>query len=121
MIDDHLRLRLLRLLSDDPDLSQRELAGRLGMSLGRTNYCLRALIDKGWIKVKNFAHSRHKFSYAYVLTPAGLRGKARVTVAFLRQRQAEYSALEKEIAELRREVAAQRGAATLPITDNHTQ
>ncbi|MGE3972389.1 MAG: MarR family EPS-associated transcriptional regulator [Porticoccaceae bacterium] len=105
MIDDAIRLRLLRLLNDDPALSQRELAERLGLSLGKTNYCLRALIEKGWIKVSNFAHSRHKFSYAYVLTPAGLRGKARVTVAFLRRKQAEYVALEQEIAELRREVA----------------
>ena len=105
MIEDDLRLRVLRLLSEDPDLSQRELAQRLGLSLGKTNYCVRALIEKGWVKVGNFAHSRHKFSYAYVLTPAGLRAKARVTLAFLRRKQAEFLALEQEIAELRREVA----------------
>ncbi len=110
MIDDTIRLRLLRLLAEDPDLSQRELAQRLGLSLGKTNYCLRALIEKGWIKVGNFAQSRHKFSYAYVLTPAGLRGKARVTVDFLRRKQAEFVALEQEIAELRREVAEHQDA-----------
>jgi EPS-associated MarR family transcriptional regulator len=94
----------LRLLTDSPDLPQRELAQRLGLSLGKTNYCLRALIDKGWIKVKNFRNSQNKLAYAYVLTPQGMSAKAAVTAAFLRRKQEEYSTLEREIEELRAEV-----------------
>ena len=103
-VDEELRLRILRLLTDSPDLPQRELAHRLGLSLGKTNYCLRALIDKGWIKVNNFRNSQNKTAYAYVLTPQGMSAKAAVTAAFLRRKQAEYSTLEREIEELRAEV-----------------
>ena len=103
-MDEELRLRLLRLLTDSPDLPQRELAQRLGLSLGKTNYCLRALIDKGWVKVNNFRNSQNKMAYAYVLTPQGIHAKAAVTAAFLRRKQQEYSTLEREIEELRAEV-----------------
>ena len=91
-------------MTDSPDLPQRELAQRLGLSLGKTNYCLRALIDKGWIKVNNFRNSQNKTAYAYVLTPQGMSAKAAVTAAFLRRKQEEYSTLEREIEELRAEV-----------------
>ena len=103
-MDDELRIRLFRQLTDHPELSQRELAQRLGLSLGKTNYCLRALIDKGWIKVNNFRTSENKLAYAYVLTPSGLRAKINATSAFLNRKQDEYQQLEREIAELRREV-----------------
>jgi EPS-associated MarR family transcriptional regulator len=103
-LDVELRLRILRLLTDSPDLPQRELAHRLGLSLGKTNYCLRALIDKGWIKVNNFRNSQNKMAYAYLLTPQGVSAKAAVTAAFLRRKQEEYSTLEREIEELRAEV-----------------
>ena len=103
-VDEELRLRILRLLTDSPDLPQRELAHRLGLSLGKTNYCLRALIDKGWIKVNNFRNSQNKLAYAYVLTPQGMSAKAAVTAAFLRRKQEEFSSLEREIEELRAEV-----------------
>lgn len=103
-MDDELRLRMLRLLIDEPDLPQRELARRLDLSVGKTNYCLRALIDKGWVKVNNFRNSQNKLAYAYVLTPSGLRAKGNATADFLRRKQNEYLRLETEIAELRREL-----------------
>ncbi len=78
-MDEELRLRLLRLLTESPELSQRELALRLGLSLGKTNYCLRALIDKGWVKVNNFRNSQNKLAYAYVLTPQRLPRKGIAT------------------------------------------
>jgi len=105
-MDEELRLRLLRQLTESPDLSQRELAHRLGLSLGKTNYCLRALIDKGWVKVKNFRNSQNKLAYAYVLTPSGLGAKGSATTAFLRRKQAEFLELEREIEQLRAEVSS---------------
>ncbi len=110
-MDDDVRLQLLRELNEHPDLSQREIAQRLGLSLGKTNYCLRALIDRGWVKMKNFRNNQNKLAYAYVLTPRGMRAKASVTADFLRRKQEEYARLEHEIAALRAEVAesAQRG------------
>lgn len=108
-MDDELRLRLLRQLTEHPELSQREIARQLGLSLGKTNYCLRALIDKGWVKVNNFRTSDNKLAYAYVLTPSGLRAKVSATSQFLRRKQDEYLQLEREIAELRSEV--ERSAA----------
>jgi EPS-associated MarR family transcriptional regulator len=104
-LNEELRLQLLRQLTESPDLSQRELASRLGLSLGKTNYCLRALIDKGWVKVNNFRNSQNKLAYAYVLTPSGLRAKGNATTEFLRRKQVEFENLEREIAALRREVA----------------
>jgi EPS-associated MarR family transcriptional regulator len=103
-MDEELRLRILRLLTESPDLPQRELAHRLGLSLGKINYCLRGLVEKGWIKVNNFRNSQNKMAYAYVLTPQGMSAKAAVTAAFLRRKQEEYSTLEREIEELRAEV-----------------
>lgn len=106
MLDDQTRFRLLRLLTEHPEMSQRELALALGLSLGKTNYCLRALIDKGWVKAQNFRNSQQKLAYAYVLTPAGMSAKIRTTRDFLRRKQEEYRQLEREIAELRREIEA---------------
>ena len=103
-MDEELRLRILRLLTESPDLSQRELAHRLGLSLGKTNYCLRALIDKGWVKVNNFRNSQNKLAYAYILTPTGLIAKGNATSSFLRRKQEEFAQLEEEIDQLRREV-----------------
>lgn len=108
-MDEELRLRLLRLLTESPELSQRDLAQRLGLSLGKTNYCLRALIDKGWVKVNNFRSSNNKLAYAYVLTPTGLGAKASATTSFLRRKQEEFAQLEREIEELREEVSGQQG------------
>ena len=104
MLDDDTRYRLLRLLTEHPNHSQRELASELGLSLGKTNYCLRALIERGWVKVQNFRNSHNKLAYAYVLTPSGAVAKLRATADFLRRKQDEYSRLASEIAELRQEV-----------------
>lgn len=84
-------LQVLRLLESNPDLTQRELAHALGVSLGKTNYCVRALLDKGLLKMKNFRNSQNKLAYAYLLTPAGLAAKADLTKRFLHQKQAEYN------------------------------
>ncbi len=106
MLDDDTRYRLLRLLTEHPEISQRELARELDLSLGKTNYCLRALIGRGWVKAQNFRNSQNKLAYAYVLTPIGVSAKLRASVDFLRRKQDEYVRLEREIAELRREVDA---------------
>lgn len=105
-----MRFRLLSVLTDEPELSQRELAERLGMSLGKTNYSVRALIDRGWIKMRNFRKSGNKLAYAYVLTPRGLRAKGAAAREFLLRKQQEFAELEREIAELRAEIA--RGGAS---------
>jgi EPS-associated MarR family transcriptional regulator len=98
--------KLMRLIEAKPELSQRELAEAMGVSLGKVNYCLSALIEKGWVKVRNFRNSSNKMAYAYLLTPRGVRQKAAITVQFLERKVAEYESLKSEIAELRREVAA---------------
>ena len=77
--------RLLRLLDSSPNLSQRELARELGVSLGKVNYCVNALIEKGWVKARNFRNSNNKLAYAYLLTPRGIEQKAAITVYFLRR------------------------------------
>ena len=99
-----LDFELLALLEREPQLSQREMAGRLGISLGRTNYCLKALVDKGAIKLGNFRASRTKLSYAYRLTPTGISQRVSLTRRFLERKLAEYDRLEAQIAELRREL-----------------
>ena len=102
MEDTHLRL--LRLLEANPDLSQRDLARSLGTSLGKTNYCLNALIDKGLVKVRNFRNNQNKLGYAYLLTPRGIDRKATITMHFLKCKMAEYEMLKSEIEQLQREV-----------------
>ena len=77
MSRDEAQLRLLQLIQSRPDVSQREMARELGLSLGKTNYCLKALVDSGWVKVRNFRHSQHKLGSAYRLTPSGVRERAR--------------------------------------------
>lgn len=109
-LNDEIHFRLLRVLESNPEISQRELARHLGVSLGKANYCLKALIDKGLIKVRNFGNNPNKLAYAYLLTPRGVEEKARITVHFLRRKVAEYEALEREIEQLRREVGSQPNA-----------
>ncbi len=96
---------LLKLIEANPQMSQRELAQAMGVSLGKLNYCLRALVDKGFVKLGNFSRKQDKRVYAYLLTPKGIEEKARVTVAFLQRKLAEYDAIRSEIEELRKEVA----------------
>ncbi len=89
--------KMMRLLEENPDLTQRELAQSLGVSVGSVNYCLKALVDKGWVKMKNFAYSKNKFGYIYVLTPNGLAEKTLITHRFLPRKMNEYERLKAEI------------------------
>ena len=89
--------RVMRLLQANPDLTQRELAQELGVSVGGLNYCLKALIDKGWVKMQNFSQSKNKFGYVYILTPTGMAEKAELTSRFLKRKMSEYEALKVEI------------------------
>jgi len=89
--------RLLKLINERPEISQRELARELGLSLGKVNYCLKAFISKGLVKVNNFRRSGNKRAYAYLLTSQGIEEKARVTVRFFKYVEAEYEALKQEI------------------------
>jgi len=100
ILTDESRYRILRLIEQNPAISQRELARELGVSLGKVNFCLNALIEKGVLKANSFLNSRNKRAYAYVLTPRGIEEKARVTLRFLKWKVGEYEALQKEIAEL---------------------
>jgi EPS-associated MarR family transcriptional regulator len=103
-VQDEVHLRVLRLLGERPDTSQRELADQLGVSLGKANYCLRALVEKGFLKIDNFRRSSNKLSYAYLLTPSGIEAKARLARSFLARKQSEYEALRAEILALEEEV-----------------
>ena len=105
MLSDEYRYKILKRLEADPEISQRELAGELGISLGRVNYCVQALIEKGLIKAKNFRNSKNKKGYAYLLTPRGIEDKAKMTVKFLKIKMAEHEALTKEINDLRDEAS----------------
>jgi EPS-associated MarR family transcriptional regulator len=93
----------MRILNAKPEVSQRELASSLGMSLGKANYCLRALIAKGFIKVENYRNSTNKLAYFYLLTPSGLGAKAELTRKFLARKVREYEALRLEIEQLKQE------------------
>lgn len=97
---------LLRLLTEQPNLSQRELSLALGLSLGKTHHVLHALLDKGLVKARNFKRHDNKLAYAYLLTPAGLREKLSLTRRFLAHKEAEFTQLQATIASLRAEVAA---------------
>ena len=104
MLDEETRFRLLRLLQDNPELSQRQLAEALGVSVGKVNYCLRALLEKGLVKMRNFRDNQNKLAYAYYLTPKGAKAKVRATSEFLEIKLREYREIQREIEELRREV-----------------
>jgi EPS-associated MarR family transcriptional regulator len=97
-------LQVMRVLQDNPDLTQRELAEKLGISVGGLNYCLKALMEKGLVKMKNFANSKNKFGYIYVLTPSGMAEKAAITHRFLQRKMNEYEALRSEIEMLKAEI-----------------
>ena len=101
---EEFQYKLLNVLQDNPDLSQRELAGKVGISLGKTNYCLRAVIEKGWVKAVSFRRSENKVAYVYLLTPHGIKQKMQATGYFLERKMMEYEALKKEIEQLSNEV-----------------
>jgi len=103
MLDETTHYGLLKTLEENPGLSQRDLAKRLGISLGKVNYCLNALAEKGSLKINNFRNSENKLAYSYLLTPHGIEEKARITMEFLQIKVREYERLKAEIEELYRE------------------
>ena len=111
MSDEKYTLNALKLLEKNPELTQRELAVELGLSLGKTHYVLKSLVDIGLVKVANFQRSDNKWGYAYLLTPRGIAEKAAITVRFLARKQEEFKQLEREIEVLKSEVG-DKGFAT---------
>ena len=101
---DEIHFRVLKLLEARPEMTQRELARELGISLGKANYCVKAMLEKGWIKANNFKNSHNKIAYAYLRTPAGFEKRAKMTVRFLKRKMAECESLKREIEQLQQEV-----------------
>jgi EPS-associated MarR family transcriptional regulator len=97
MLTDEYRYKIFKLVEANPEISQRELARELGVSLGKVNYCLKALIEKGQLKMRNFRSNKQKIAYVYILTPKGIEEKAHVTTRFLKRKILEYEKLESEI------------------------
>lgn len=104
MLTDEYRYKILKVLAANPQMTQRELARELGVSLGKTNYCLKALVEKGMLKASNFRSSKNKMAYLYKLTPRGIEEKANVTSRFLKKKMNEYELLQREISELQDEL-----------------
>ncbi len=98
------QLDAMRLLVTNPNMTQRELAEALGVSLGAANYCLKALVEKGWVKLESFQNNPNKLGYLYLLTPSGMAAKTSLTARFLHRKLGEYEALRAEIEQLRCEV-----------------
>ena len=98
-----IRLDLLRKLESNPNFTQRELSREVGVSLGKVNYCMKKLTEKGLIKLTNFTHNPNKMGYAYLLTPSGIEEKSRLTFSFLKRKLIEYEKLKKEINSLQLE------------------
>jgi EPS-associated MarR family transcriptional regulator len=103
MNNQDIRLDLLRKLESNPRFTQRELSREMGVSLGKVNYCMKKLTEKGWIKLTNFTHNPNKMGYAYLLTPQGIDEKSRLTFSFLKKKVIEYEILKKEINALKLE------------------
>ena len=103
MLTDEYRYKILKLLEAQPEISQRELAKSLGVSLGKANFCLKALIDIGLIKASNFRNSQNKLAYMYLLTPTGIEAKSSITLRFLKAKMQEYELLQAEISVLMQE------------------
>lgn len=118
MSPEEVRYRLLQRLARDPAVSQRELAVELGVSVGKINYCLQALIEKGHVKFDNFRRNPDKRHYAYLLTPTGIEAKAWATVQFLRRKRAEYETIRAEIEALQAELAQQSSPPAVEANTN---
>jgi EPS-associated MarR family transcriptional regulator len=112
MTNQELEYRVLKILEMNPELTQRQLAEALGISLGKTHYLIKSLIKVGWVKLDNFQKSNNKWGYAYLLTPMGIAEKTAITARFLIKKQREYNALKDEIAQLQAEVRGQSEATT---------
>lgn len=107
--EDETPVKLLKLIEEHPDYSQRQLAKALGVSLGKTHYLLKALLEKGWVKAQNFRRSDQKLGYLYLLTPTGIRQRMSLTQAFLARKEREYVQLRAQISALRKDLSAQAG------------
>jgi len=105
MLTDEYRYKILKLVEAKPEISQRELAADLGISLGKANFCLKALIEVGLLKATNFRNNKNKLAYMYLLTPTGVEEKAKITLRFWKKKMVEFDALKSEINVLQKEVA----------------
>lgn len=117
-VQEESHLKVLRLLEQNPNLSQRELAEALGISVGKTNYCIKALVDKGLVKINNFRNNKNKKVYAYLLTPAGITQRTELTIQFLHRKLQEYEALQTEIVSLQQELQQQPDTHTVIAGSN---
>ena len=108
---EEIKLEVLRRLYQTPEVSQRELAKDLGVGLGTINFCFQALVEKGLVKMQNFSQSKNKLRYAYLLTPAGVAEKSKLTAEFLKRKVAEYETLQAEIETLKTEMNSEKGSA----------
>jgi EPS-associated MarR family transcriptional regulator len=108
---EEIQFEVLRRLHQTPEVSQRTLAKELGVVLGSINFCLQALVEKGWVKMQNFSQSKNKLRYAYLLTPAGVAEKSKLTAEFLKRKVAEYEGLQVEIEALKAEMNPSKGGA----------
>jgi EPS-associated MarR family transcriptional regulator len=104
-VQDEITYRILKSIEENPNQSQRELSQSLGVSLGKLNYCLRALMDKGLVRARNFKENPNKSGYLYLLTPQGVEEKAAVTLRFLKRKMQEYEAIKAEIERLQQETS----------------
>jgi EPS-associated MarR family transcriptional regulator len=107
MLTDEYRYKILKLVEAKPEISQRELAAELGISLGKANFCLKALMEVGLLKATNFRNSKNKLAYMYLLTPSGVEEKAKITLRFLKNKMHEYESLKLEIKMLNQEIKAE--------------
>ena len=105
-MNEDMHYHVLKYIEANPSITQRELAKELGVSVGKANYCLKALIDKGWVKASNFKNSKKKLAYFYILTPSGIEQKAKITVNFLKRKMNDYEELKQEIEILKNEVSS---------------
>jgi EPS-associated MarR family transcriptional regulator len=112
MLTDEVRYKLYGLLEENPEMSQRDVARKLGVSVGKVNFCIKALVERGFVKASRFRNSKNKVAYMYLLTPSGVRHKTRVTTRFLRRRIELYEELRAEIELLRGEARRQRRRAS---------
>ena len=114
-IQEDTYFRVMRILQENPDLTQRELAEKLGVSVGGLNYCLKALMDRGWVKMQNFQNSKNKFKYVYLLTPQGIAEKVALTSRFLERKMQEYESLKAEIESLHQDLKPAGKKETLKL------
>lgn len=112
---EHAHLHILRIVEAEPEISQRQLAERLGVSLGKANYLLKALLDKGHIKAGNFMRAENKLKYAYLLTPEGITAKLQLTRTYIARKEQEFIALQAELSAMRAELDRQADASQATV------